>query len=137
MLTTREANEADYPLIADSFWRVARSIPSCYGAGRKFLVGMLDRVIADPNWLVTVLYETDVPDETIGWAIRRNTDELFFIAIKPRYQRLGMGRFLLDAIGVQRKAALYVPFVPPRLHNAAVIHGYDPHIRPYIALTNG
>lgn len=134
-LATREANEADYPLIADSFWRVARSVPACYGAGRKFLVGMLDRVIADPSWNVVVLYETDVPDETIGWAIHRNTDELFAVAIKPRYQRLGMGRFLLNAIGVQRKTALYVPFVPPRLHSAAVVHGYDPRIRPYMALT--
>jgi GNAT superfamily N-acetyltransferase len=134
MLATRDAAEADYPLIADSFYRVARSIPACYGAGRPFLIAMLDKVIADPTWTVTVLHESDVPDETIGWAIHRSTNELFFIAIKPRYQRLGMGRHLLTAIGVLPYANTHVPFVPPKLVAVAGKHHYNMIPRPYMAL---
>ena len=132
MLAIREATETDYPLIADSYWRTARSVPACYGAGRAFLVSMLDRVIADPSWNVVVLYETDVPDETIGWAAYRATDELFWLAIKPRFQRLGMARELLRLIGSGRE--LYVPFADPRLVSVARIRGYDLRLRPYMPL---
>jgi len=134
-LATREANEADYPLIADSFWRVARSVPACYGAGRKFLVGMLDRVIADPSWNVVVLYETDVPDETIGWAIHRSTDELFFIAIKPRYQRLGMAKRLIELSDIDPShSPITVPFSSLPLLGLIRSVGSSVRIRPYMAL---
>ncbi len=134
MLAVREANEADYPLIADSFVRVARSVPACYGAGRAFLVSMLDKVIADPSWSVSVLYETDVELETIGWAIHRSTHELFFIAVKPRYQRLGMGRRLLTEIGILPYATTKVPFIPPKLVAVAGKNHYNLVPRPYMAL---
>jgi len=137
MLTFREGNEADYPLLADSFWKVARHVPSCYGVGRLFLVGMLEKVIRDPKWNVTVMTDDSCPDEIIGWSIWRSPTEVFWLAVKPRYQHLGMGRALLENMGIKQHGiapTIHAPIVPPELVPRAGKLGYRIAQRPYMAL---
>lgn len=134
MLTFRDASESDYPLLADSFWKVARSVPSCYGAGRLFLVGMLEKVIRDPSWNITILCDDTAPDETIGWCIWRSADEVFWLTVKPRYQHLGMAREILKHIGATPDRVIHAPILPPAVVVKARKHGYVLVQRPYMAI---
>ena len=135
MLIFREPTDSDYALVVDSFWRSASSVPSCHGLGRLILVGMLEKVIANPAWNVTIMADDGAPDEILCWAVYRKPTELFWLSVKPRYSRLGFARSMLEYIGVRPGLDLYCPILPPYLLAVAGKHGLKLHHRPYLALT--
>lgn len=131
----REPTPDDFPLIADSFWR--SSIESCPGVGRLFLVSMLERVIRDPVWKISILCDEETPDEILCWAIYRNRSEVFWIATVPRYAVLGLhlGRKMFEHIGIKDGSTVACVIIPKAVWSLANRHRIRLLHRPYLALT--
>jgi hypothetical protein len=133
----RDATEADFPLIADSFWRAAIEVDSCHGTGRLFLVTMLERVIRNVHWKIAIACDEGTPDEILCWAIWRNRAEIFWVCTPYKYRIAGLhlGRKMFEHIGVKDGQTVSCCIIPKDVYQFASRHRIKLLHRPYLALT--
>ena len=139
MLIFRDGDEGDWPLIADSFWKAVRQVPSVFGVRREFLVKMLTDVIANPAWKVTILCDDNETSEIFAYAVYQGPTRIFWIGRKPRYKGLGFVEAMLRHIGVPTKEPglwheVSCAILPPGLLVPAHKRGIRLVQRPYLTL---
>lgn len=139
MLVFRAPDPDDFALVADSFWYGVRECPSVFGLPRAFVVGMLNAVVVDPKWNVTILCDDNQADEILCWCIWQSPTRIFWISVKPRYEGCGFASQMLTHIGlgvtnVDIHKTINCPILPPRMLARAGKHGIRLVQRPYLTM---
>jgi len=131
----RTIQESDHNMIRASFVETARKSAQCNGASPEFLSAMAMRAIETCK-NATVLCDEDTPDEIIGWMIWDDPENVFWLAVKPRYQGQNFGRMLLSnayvGIGFPTTSPVHVPVIVGHAQAWAGRMGIRLSPRPYM-----
>jgi hypothetical protein len=132
----REPKPEDYALVANSFWKGTRGIPSLEGVEHGFLMSMLREVIIKPHWRIAIEYDDSEPDEILCWCVWRAVDEVFWLATaKPRFFRCGFATKMLEHVGIVPGMTVKCPILPPVLLSVAGKNGIKLVQRPYLGMS--
>lgn len=101
MLIARPATQEDVAFVLNSFsHEFSRSVYSD-GLARVQVRQLMVTILQRPDWNATILCESEVPDEILGYIVWRSPTQIAWLQVKGRYRRQGIAHALLAAIGAQ------------------------------------
>jgi GNAT superfamily N-acetyltransferase len=132
----RKVQESDHNMIRASFVETAKKSGQTNGVTPKFLSDMASAALGKCH--AAILCDEDTPDEIIGWVIWIDQKTVFWLAVKPRYQKQGFGAMLLAHAQVATGFEAPTVHVPLIVCNAAAWAGRKGirlSTRPYMVMS--